>query len=535
MHTHTHTHSCLDHPIPPCRSLCDTVQSSCEVTMSRYGYPWPEIVKCDQFPSDNDMCISEQHARGGVEGLRPSSSSSPSKASAVHFDVYLDGTPKGVTSSSSSSRDHSSTESSNQANATSTRGRHKKRKKKRKHHHHHHPPDHDVNQNSRNTGNNSSHSQPDHHRDHRIISGQGDGRIPALDISRDPSQIPSTSSSTSSMIDAASSSTPELPLSGSSSSLPASHMHHHLQNFDQLQHELHEGTTSQRPAAAYPSIPSLNDQILSTDTISTTASSAGTVLSASSDASIDEGTSSSRRASGQHLLHGRAQMHSHTSEHMNASSLPLSVQMRFAYCMSEWSLKARGRLSLDSLAGHQLSSNVHANGTRIRIKKSAISLNQVSDMANMPDFLFIQIQGYKILHGSFEVSRDSKGNPPPSSAPPAPPAGKNFLSEITIPNSVMQQFVQLIQQNSHFDDHELKHEKNSHRMRRASSSSRRSSRKRSSHASSHHAGKNDWREGTEKKEEAKSIRFYIMGFTSGPGQHLASFLMPWNSRDKEFR
>ncbi|CAG2118707.1 unnamed protein product, partial [Medioppia subpectinata] len=53
---------CLDHPIPPCRSLCVSVQSSCEHVMLNYGYPWPKIVECGQFPIDNDMCIQAQHS-----------------------------------------------------------------------------------------------------------------------------------------------------------------------------------------------------------------------------------------------------------------------------------------------------------------------------------------------------------------------------------------------------------------------------------------------------------------------------------------
>lgn len=36
--------------------------------MAVYGYPWPEIVRCDQFPLDNDMCIMAQHTLGGVDG-----------------------------------------------------------------------------------------------------------------------------------------------------------------------------------------------------------------------------------------------------------------------------------------------------------------------------------------------------------------------------------------------------------------------------------------------------------------------------------
>jgi len=30
--------------------------------MLKYGYPWPKIVHCDQFPIDNDMCIQAQHS-----------------------------------------------------------------------------------------------------------------------------------------------------------------------------------------------------------------------------------------------------------------------------------------------------------------------------------------------------------------------------------------------------------------------------------------------------------------------------------------
>ncbi|RWS15562.1 Secreted frizzled-related protein 5-like protein [Dinothrombium tinctorium] len=58
---------CLDHPIPPCRSLCLSVQSSCESTMIKYGYPWPNIVRCDQFPVDNDMCIQAQHKNTKID------------------------------------------------------------------------------------------------------------------------------------------------------------------------------------------------------------------------------------------------------------------------------------------------------------------------------------------------------------------------------------------------------------------------------------------------------------------------------------
>ncbi|XP_053544948.1 secreted frizzled-related protein 5 isoform X2 [Bombina bombina] len=49
---------CLDRFIYPCRSLCEAVRNSCAPIMACYGYPWPEILKCDKFPADHGMCIS---------------------------------------------------------------------------------------------------------------------------------------------------------------------------------------------------------------------------------------------------------------------------------------------------------------------------------------------------------------------------------------------------------------------------------------------------------------------------------------------
>uniref|UniRef100_A0A915ERM0 Secreted frizzled-related protein 1 n=1 Tax=Ditylenchus dipsaci TaxID=166011 RepID=A0A915ERM0_9BILA len=47
----------LDKHIHPCRSLCDSVKQGCESRMQQYGFPWPDMLRCDRFPTDNDMCI----------------------------------------------------------------------------------------------------------------------------------------------------------------------------------------------------------------------------------------------------------------------------------------------------------------------------------------------------------------------------------------------------------------------------------------------------------------------------------------------
>ncbi|XP_069779237.1 secreted frizzled-related protein 2 [Narcine bancroftii] len=51
---------CIDElaePIQPCRSLCEQVKRSCAPVMSAFGFPWPDMLKCNRFPEDNDLCI----------------------------------------------------------------------------------------------------------------------------------------------------------------------------------------------------------------------------------------------------------------------------------------------------------------------------------------------------------------------------------------------------------------------------------------------------------------------------------------------
>ncbi|CAH1785830.1 unnamed protein product [Owenia fusiformis] len=56
---------CLDRLIWPCRSLCEAVKSGCELRMAQYGFPWPEMVRCDKFPEDNDLCIPVNSTSSG--------------------------------------------------------------------------------------------------------------------------------------------------------------------------------------------------------------------------------------------------------------------------------------------------------------------------------------------------------------------------------------------------------------------------------------------------------------------------------------
>ncbi|XP_078258086.1 secreted frizzled-related protein 2-like [Rhinoraja longicauda] len=43
--------------IRPCRSLCRDVRDGCAPVMLAFGFPWPDMLGCDRFPTDNDLCI----------------------------------------------------------------------------------------------------------------------------------------------------------------------------------------------------------------------------------------------------------------------------------------------------------------------------------------------------------------------------------------------------------------------------------------------------------------------------------------------
>lgn len=47
----------LDEPIQPCRSLCESVKQGCAPVMAAFGFPWPDMLDCERFPLDNDLCI----------------------------------------------------------------------------------------------------------------------------------------------------------------------------------------------------------------------------------------------------------------------------------------------------------------------------------------------------------------------------------------------------------------------------------------------------------------------------------------------
>ncbi|XP_064105595.1 atrial natriuretic peptide-converting enzyme-like [Macrobrachium nipponense] len=49
-----------EEPILPCRSLCESSRHGCEKLMNRFGFSWPESLKCSRFPepSFEQSCVS---------------------------------------------------------------------------------------------------------------------------------------------------------------------------------------------------------------------------------------------------------------------------------------------------------------------------------------------------------------------------------------------------------------------------------------------------------------------------------------------
>ncbi|VDL70002.1 unnamed protein product [Nippostrongylus brasiliensis] len=61
----------MDKEILPCRSLCNAVKQGCEGRMSVYGFPWPEMLSCEKYPEDNDMCIKAMNGEKQGKLARP--------------------------------------------------------------------------------------------------------------------------------------------------------------------------------------------------------------------------------------------------------------------------------------------------------------------------------------------------------------------------------------------------------------------------------------------------------------------------------
>ncbi|CAF4582770.1 unnamed protein product [Rotaria sp. Silwood1] len=65
--------------ILPCREVCERVREPCESYYIRYGFLWPDALKCEQYPSinDNPICMDPKKDEVSRKPILKSRSSSP--------------------------------------------------------------------------------------------------------------------------------------------------------------------------------------------------------------------------------------------------------------------------------------------------------------------------------------------------------------------------------------------------------------------------------------------------------------------------
>ncbi|KAK9518757.1 hypothetical protein VZT92_018151 [Zoarces viviparus] len=50
----------LDRALPPCRSLCERARLGCEDLMNKFGFQWPERLRCEDFPVHGaELCVGQ--------------------------------------------------------------------------------------------------------------------------------------------------------------------------------------------------------------------------------------------------------------------------------------------------------------------------------------------------------------------------------------------------------------------------------------------------------------------------------------------
>ncbi|XP_066254768.1 frizzled-2 isoform X2 [Euwallacea similis] len=73
----------LEHPLPPCRSLCESARSGCEGIMEKFDFHWPESLNCDSYP---DKSVPEELCVGQNNVAVPPSSHPTKNTHITHFD-----------------------------------------------------------------------------------------------------------------------------------------------------------------------------------------------------------------------------------------------------------------------------------------------------------------------------------------------------------------------------------------------------------------------------------------------------------------
>uniref|UniRef100_A0A8D0C523 Frizzled-1 n=1 Tax=Salvator merianae TaxID=96440 RepID=A0A8D0C523_SALMN len=51
----------LEQALPPCRSLCERARQGCEALMNKFGFQWPDALRCEKFPvhGAGELCVGQ--------------------------------------------------------------------------------------------------------------------------------------------------------------------------------------------------------------------------------------------------------------------------------------------------------------------------------------------------------------------------------------------------------------------------------------------------------------------------------------------
>ncbi|MCJ8730014.1 hypothetical protein PDJAM_G00113180 [Pangasius djambal] len=63
----------LEQAIPPCRSLCERARQGCEALMNKFGFQWPERLRCENFPvhGAGEICVGQNTSDTGKPTSEP--------------------------------------------------------------------------------------------------------------------------------------------------------------------------------------------------------------------------------------------------------------------------------------------------------------------------------------------------------------------------------------------------------------------------------------------------------------------------------
>ncbi|XP_074840865.1 LOW QUALITY PROTEIN: frizzled-1 [Carettochelys insculpta] len=58
----------LEQALPPCRSLCERARLGCEALMNKFGFQWPDTLRCEKFPvhGAGELCVGQNTSERGT-------------------------------------------------------------------------------------------------------------------------------------------------------------------------------------------------------------------------------------------------------------------------------------------------------------------------------------------------------------------------------------------------------------------------------------------------------------------------------------